>query len=275
MPEQTAKKILKNNSKTFYLASLFLPDAVKKNVYTVYAYCRLYDDNVDLNKSDSTQELENKLISLGIEQRVIDQLKSGINSDKEFTRIESISELLRYSYRVAGCVGIMMCDVLDIKNPNAKYHAIDLGIAMQLTNICRDIKEDFSIDRIYLPRDIISDEDFKLNNKSKVFSCVKDIIKLADEYYESALKGIPFIPLNSRFSILYALKLYQSIGHKILTNKETSIDRKINTTKFDKLIIFLKTSVLFIFQYLLPASAEHNNRLHKSLTGLPYIDERV
>ncbi|MEL0258318.1 MAG: squalene/phytoene synthase family protein, partial [Gammaproteobacteria bacterium] len=103
MPEQTTKKILKNNSKTFYLASLFLSDAVKKNVYTVYAYCRLYDDNVDLNKSDSTQELENKLISLGIEQRVIDQLKSGINSDKEFTRIESISELLRYSYRVAGC----------------------------------------------------------------------------------------------------------------------------------------------------------------------------
>ena len=86
-------------------------------------------------------------------------MKSGINSDKEFARIESISELLRYSYRVAGCVGIMMCDVLGIKNPNAKYHAIDLGIAMQLTNICRDIKEDFLIDRIYLPREIISDEE--------------------------------------------------------------------------------------------------------------------
>ena len=275
MPEQTAKRILKNNSKTFYLASLFLPKAVKKNVYTVYAYCRLYDDNVDLKKSDSTHELENKLISLGIEQRVIDQLKSGINSDKEFARIESISELLRYSYRVAGCVGIMMCDVLGIKNPKAKYHAIDLGIAMQLTNICRDIKEDFLIDRIYLPREIISDEEFKLNNKSKVFSCVKDIIMLADEYYDSALKGVAFIPLNSRFSILYALKLYQSIGHKILTNKEISLDKKINTTKFDKLIIFIKTSALFISQYLLPGSVEHNNRLHKSLTGLPHIHERV
>ena len=98
---------------------------------------------------------------------------------------------------------------------------------------------------------------------------------LADEYYESALKGVPFIPLNSRFSILYALKLYQSIGHKILTNKEISLDKKINTTKFDKLIIFLKTSVLFISKYLLSGSVEHNNRLHESLTGLPHIHERV
>ena len=128
--------IIKKNSKTFYLASSFLPHDVKKNVLEVYAFCRLYDDNVDHERSVNTTDLENKIISFGIDKKVIDQLKEGIDSDMYSNRISSSEDLLNYCYKVAGCVGIMMCDVLNINDRRAKYHAIDLGIAMQITNIC-------------------------------------------------------------------------------------------------------------------------------------------
>ena len=139
--------ILKENSKTFYTASKLLPNVVRDDVIKIYAFCRTYDDNADLSLSSNTTELENAVRDLGIEHTIIEQLKEGIDSDKQFERISTLDDLIVYSYKVAGCVGIMMCDVLGIKNSKAKYHAIDLGIAMQITNICRDIMDDFSINR--------------------------------------------------------------------------------------------------------------------------------
>ena len=104
MPE-SSKNILKQNSKTFHIASLFLPNNIKKKVLSVYAFCRLYDDNVDHRRSISTSDLEQKIKSFGIDEKVIAQLKEGIDSDMYSNRISSMDDLLNYCYKVAGCVG--------------------------------------------------------------------------------------------------------------------------------------------------------------------------
>ena len=269
------KNILKKNSKTFYIASFFLPKNIKKKVLSVYAFCRLYDDNVDHERVVNTIDLENKVISLGIDKKVVDQLKEGIDSDMYSNRISSSEDLLNYCYKVAGCVGIMMCDVLNITDRRAKYHAIDLGIAMQITNICRDIKEDFSMNRVYLPKDKISKDEFLSKDQNKLFQTTCDLISLSDTYYESALEGIKYIPLNTRFSILYALKLYQEIGFKIKRNKKTFLHQKPNTTKIDKLKVFIKTAFIFVYKYLSCTPKDHNQSLHSSLKGLPNTHERL
>ena len=267
--------ILKKNSKTFHIASLFLPKLIKKRVLSVYAFCRLYDDNVDHERSVNTLDLEKKVISFGIDKKVIDQLKEGIDSDMYSNRISSSEDLLNYCYKVAGCVGIMMCDVLNIDDRRAKYHAIDLGIAMQITNICRDIKEDFSMTRIYLPKDKISKSDMISKDHNKLFETTCELIALSDTYYESALEGIKYIPLNTRFSILFALKLYQEIGFKIKRNKKKFLHQKPNTTKIEKFRVFIKTTFIFLYKYLLCNPKEHNQSLHSSLKGLPNTHERL
>ena len=271
----SSNHILKKNSKTFHIASLFLPKSIKKKVLSVYAFCRLYDDNVDHERSVNTTDLENKIISFGIDKNVINQLKEGIDSDMYSNSISSSEDLLNYCYKVAGCVGIMMCDVLNINDRRAKYHAIDLGIAMQITNICRDIKEDFSMTRIYLPRDKISKSEMVSKDNNKLFRTTCELISLSDTYYESALQGIKYIPLRSRFSILFALKLYQEIGFKIKKNEKIFLHQKPNTTKIDKLRIFIKTLFIFLYKYLLCSPKDHNQSLHSSLKGLPNTHEKL
>jgi phytoene synthase len=269
------KNILKKNSKTFYVASLFLPKKTRDKVLTVYAFCRLYDDNVDCERSIDTKDLENSIKRYGIETPVINQLKDGISSDMYSGHITSFNDLLNYCYKVAGCVGIMMCDVLDIKNKEAKYHAIDLGIAMQITNICRDINEDLLMNRVYLPKDKISKDEILNHDNDKIYEVTSDLIRLSNDYYSSALEGIKYIPLGSRFSILYALQLYKEIGHKILKNKKTFVLNKVNTSKFDKVKILVKTFYMFVSQYLFCSPKNHNQSLHSSLKGLPNTHERV
>jgi phytoene synthase len=272
---ESSNHILKKNSKTFFIASLFLPKNIKKKVFSVYAFCRLYDDNVDHRLSVNTSELEKKVRSFGIDEKVIGHLKEGIDSDMYSNRISSMEDLLNYCYKVAGCVGIMMCDVLNITDTRAKYHAIDLGIAMQITNICRDIKEDFSMNRIYLPKDKITKSEMVSRESNKLFQTTCELIALSNRYYESALEGIKYIPLNTRFSILFALMMYQQIGFKIRNNEESFIIKKANTTKIDKFLVFIKTVFIFIYRYLLCTPKDHNQSLHSSLQGLPNTHERL
>ncbi len=267
--------ILKENSKTFYTASKLLPNVVRDDVIKIYAFCRTYDDNADLSLSSNTTELENAVRDLGIEHTIIEQLKEGIDSDKQFERISTLDDLIVYSYKVAGCVGIMMCDVLGIKNSKAKYHAIDLGIAMQITNICRDIMDDFSINRKYLPDSMISVNKIEIKDIDEIYQVSSDLIKISEEYYQSAEEGIKYIPFLSRFSILYALKLYQAIGRKILKSKSVFLNERINTSKFEKVIILFKTLILFSSKYILFGFKNHKQSLHKPLSGLPRIHERI
>ena len=119
--------------------------------------------------------------------------------------------MLVYSYRVAGTVGLMMAKILNVKNQVALKSAIDLGIAMQLTNISRDVLEDAKNNRSYI---------------SANFDSIKETLKLADLFYESSFASINKIPLNFRFSILVARRVYRQIGYKILNKKNIENYRK-------------------------------------------------
>ena len=267
--------LIKKNSKTFYLASAFLPHNIKKKVLEVYAFCRLYDDIIDLKLDNNLDNLQPKIKYLNLNEKVIEQIKTGIGSDRNFKRYNNIDELIQYSYRVAGCVGLIMCELLKVKNAKHKYHAIDLGVAMQLTNICRDISEDLTNGRVYIPKTMLPEDAVSIKDKA-VFSCISELLILSEKYYESALHGIKHIPMRSRFSILLALRLYQAIGKKIKRSKNKYPVNKINTTKFEKFIILIVCFFEFLFMHLFSLrKTEHNPKLHEAIKGFPFANEKI
>ena len=214
-------------AKSFNWAGFFLPKRVYQNSSDLYDFCRTLDDIADQDldlktkknifeqfKNDfQTKNLENQIIkkiyhlieSFGISQKIILDLFDGVETDlKEKLDFNSDKDLIVYSYRVAGTVGLMMAKILNVNSKNALKAAIDLGIAMQLTNIARDVIEDSKRNRSYI---------------SSNFESIIKTLKLADRFYDSAFKSIGEIPLNSRFGILVARRVYREIGNKILNKK--------------------------------------------------------
>ena len=242
--------IIYENSKSFYWASKFLPKKILKKVINIYAFCRLQDDLVDegikIEDSSEVEELENIIKSYGVSKNIISNLMEGINSDENFKRFKDNSELLRYCYKVAGVVGLMMIKALDIKQSEAKYFAIDLGMAMQLTNISRDIMQDYKKNRIYIPENTGINKDFISNmtseNEVKLKKVVNQIILKSEIYYKSSLNGMRYIPIRSRLAILVSLRIYQGIGIKIIKTEEKFIHENIYVTNKEKTLMgnFLK-----------------------------------
>ena len=275
------KNIIYNNSKTFFWASLFLPKRILNKVINIYSFCRTYDDIVDeglpITSSQDAQKLEEIIKSYGISQNLIDELISGINSDVNFKRYKNHDELLRYCYKVAGVVGLMMSQALEIRNLEAKYFAIDLGIAMQLTNIARDISQDYDKNRIYLPEDTGISEDTISNmthdNKIKIEKSVNDLLIKADIFYNSSLNGLRYIPIKSRISILIALRIYQAIGHKIKRTGTKFLKENIYITAKEKMFLIIKSIIEFLIFFILPLHRrKHNKSLHEPLSGLADAD---
>jgi len=276
------KAIIYNNSKSFFWASRFLSKNILKKVVNIYTFCRFHDDLVDegvsLGSENEINELTSTIKSYGIEEKIINELISGISSDKNFKRYSSNKELLRYCYKVAGVVGIMMVQTVQIKAREASYFAIDLGIAMQLTNIARDVIEDYKKDRIYLPEDTnISMETIRnlsRENEIKIRNTVLKVLQVADTYYISSMNGIRYIPFRSRFSILAALRIYQAIGVKIKKTDTRFLHENIFITKKEKIFIIFKTIIEFIIFFIVPLyKKRHDSYLHKNLIGLEKIHE--
>lgn len=275
------KKIISQHSKSFFWASRFLPRDVLEKVINIYSYCRLHDDIVDegkeITESEKMQDLKDIIRSYGVSQEIIQQLLDGIYSDTNFQRFKNTEELIRYCYKVAGVVGLMMTKALNIYNDDAKYYAIDLGIAMQLTNISRDVIQDYKKQRIYLPKDTaILDADvcnLNYSNKIKLKKVIYNLLIKSDIYYNSALNGLRYIPIRSRLSILIALRLYQSIGKKIKKKNIEFLEENIYITVFEKILILINCIFEFIIFFILPTySKKHNSNLHKSLKGLPDVN---
>ena len=270
-------QIIYENSKSFYWASKFLPKEILKKVINIYAFCRLQDDLVDegikIKDSSELKELENIIKSYGVSKNIILNLMEGINSDKNFKRFKDNSELLRYCYKVAGVVGLMMIKALDIKQSEAKYFAIDLGMAMQLTNISRDIMQDYKKNRIYIPentginKDIISN--MTSENEIKLKKVVNQIILKSEIYYKSSLNGMRYIPIRSRLAILVSLRIYQGIGIKIIKTKKKFIHENLYVTNIEKTFIVAKALIEFLIFFIFPVyKKKHNIYLHESLEGL-------
>ena len=227
------KNYLATFAKSFNWAGFFLPKDTYEECSKLYAFCRILDDVVDSGqdleiKKERFNEIkdilklykirftdnENMLIvndmlilteNKNIKRIILDDLIDGIESDlKKEVNFITIRELLVYSYRVAGTVGLMMAKILDVKDSRALLGAIDLGIAMQLTNIARDVIEDQKIGRKYIEKD---------------FKNIKATLQLADTFYESSFSSIKKIPFRYRFTILVARRIYRQIGRKIINKK--------------------------------------------------------
>ena len=221
------KNYLSVYAKSFSWAGFFLPKKTLDKCSTLYDFCRVAD-----NLADDDDEIENKkkkfdlfekdfnqknfnnpiiknmwglIEEYNISLKIVRDLLVGIKSDiKETVKLDSKKDLIIYSYRVAGTVGLMMAKILKVSKKSSLKSAIDLGIAMQLTNISRDVIEDFEKNRSYI---------------NKNFQEISSTINLAETFYESSFYSIRDIPLSFRFSILVARRVYRKIGHKILNKK--------------------------------------------------------
>lgn len=268
------------HAKTFYLSTRFLPNEKQRSIFSIYALCRymddLIDESFDINKNTSIQEKElssiihtfkNKLnvaYDSGMGDSPIltafaDTLKNyhipkeyplelleGVCMDLNKKRYETFEELYIYSYKVASIVGLMTSEVFGYDDEDAKKHAIDLGIAMQLTNILRDIGEDLQRDRIYIPKEDL--ERFKIS-ESDLFDNILDNrfialmqfqIERARGYYDSADKGIPMLEADSRLPVYLARHNYSRILDRIEDNKFQVFHQRAYLSTSEKLAIIPK-----------------------------------
>ena len=242
-----SKNFLSIYAKSFNWAGFFLPKKIYVKCSYLYDFCRTIDniadneEQINVKKNNFlifknnfiNQNFNNPIIKnmwslikdYGISIKIVNDLFDGVESDlKDKVQINSKKELLIYSYRVAGTVGLMMAKILNVKDKDSLKSAIDLGIAMQFTNISRDIIEDLRSNRFYISHD---------------FESIKETLKTADLFYESCFPSIKKIPFVFRFSILVARRVYREIGQNIL-NKKTlenyNSSGKIYVTNIGKVI---------------------------------------
>ena len=278
--------LLEKHAKTFYWASFFLSREIFDKCSALYNFCRTLDDLADdinqlevkknnfsvFKKGFLGKNFDNPIIkemwsiidSENISKKVVIDLFDGVETDlEEKVRIKSKKDLLVYSYRVAGTVGLMMSKILKVKNKVALKGAIDLGIAMQLTNIARDVIEDKKRDRKYINSD---------------FSYIQETIKESEIFYQKSFKSISCIPLRSRFSIIVARRVYKKIGYFILKQKNTENYNKagkIHVPIFRKIIeTFL--SIFDFIKLLFVKEINYDNHInHDILEEKINLNERI
>jgi 15-cis-phytoene synthase len=239
------RETLRGGSRSFFAASLLLPRRVAAPASALYAFCRLADDLVDENggTADAIAHLRHRLgrayagqplphpvdraFAETIERHAIpralpEALIEGLAWDAEGRRFEDLSGVYAYSARVAGAVGAMMAVIMGARAPDAVARACDLGVAMQLTNICRDVGEDARNGRIYLPlqwvRDAGHDPEAWLRAPiadAAIRGIVQRLLNHADELYARAVSGIAQLPAGCRPGVHAARMLYAEIGREV------------------------------------------------------------
>ena len=273
-------------AKSFNWAGFFLTKKIYQNSSNLYDFCRTLDDIADQDleleikkrnfkefKNDfldknlrnaTIKKIYNLIENFDISKSIILDLFDGVESDlKENIKFNSNKELIIYSYRVAGTVGLMMAKILKVSSKNSLKAAIDLGIAMQLTNIARDVVEDGKRNRSYI---------------NSNFESIIKTLKLADSFYESSFKSIKEIPLSSRFGILVARRVYREIGNKILNKKNMDNYKnsgKIYVSNFGK----INQTLLSIFDLIKLVFTKQGEHLrideHRIINEQINLNERI
>ena len=286
-------------AKSFNWAGFFLPKNVYQDCSKLYAFCRVLDDLVD-EKTDlelreerfneikniykKTYEIDNNdrnilnqnehglivndMIDLAynnnIKRIILDDLIDGVGSDlKQKVYLRSVKDLLVYSYRVAGTVGLMMAKILNVNDTRSLKGAIDLGIAMQLTNIARDVIEDKKMNRQYIKPD---------------FENIEATLKLADMFYESSYTSIKKIPFKYRFAIIVARRVYRQIGRKIIQKRNMENyekSGKIYVNNFGKIYQTILSMFDLILLFLKDVESHQRIKEHKIISEEVDLDERI
>ena len=280
------KNYLAIYAKSFNWAGFFLPKKIYEKCSALYDFCREADNiaddenNIEIKK-DNFIKFRNNFINknyddpiiknmwslineFSISTKIVDDLFEGINSDiKENVKLNSKKELLIYSYRVAGTVGLMMAKILNVQKKQSLKSAIDLGIAMQLTNISRDVMEDKKNNRFYI-------------NES--FEEIKNTIKLSEKFYENSFYSINEIPLSFRFSILVARRVYRKIGYKILNKQNIENYKKsgkIYVSNIEKIIETFLSIFDLIKLSLISKNDDNINHDHNLINEEINLNERI
>ena len=286
-------------AKSFNWAGFFLPKNVYQDCSKLYAFCRVLDDIVDeknnlelrLGRFNEIKKIFNKTYQLdnndrkvldqnehgliindmiilavnnNIKRLILDDLIEGVESDlKQKVYFRTVKDLLVYSYRVAGTVGLMMAKILNVSDTRSLKGAIDLGIAMQLTNIARDVIEDKKMNRQYIKPD---------------FENIYATLKLADMFYESSFSSIKNIPFRYRFAIIVARRVYRQIGRKILNKR--NIDNyeksgKIYVNIFGKMFETFLSLFDLVFLFFTKTEPHQRQREHEIISEDVNLDERI
>ena len=280
------KNYLAIYAKSFNWAGFFLPKKTYEKCSALYDFCREADNiaddenNIEIKK-DNFIKFRNNFVNknyddpviknmwdlineFSISTKIVDDLFEGINSDiKENVKLNSKKELLIYSYRVAGTVGLMMAKILNVHKEQSLKSAIDLGIAMQLTNISRDVMEDKKNNRFYI-------------NES--FEDIKTTIKLSEKFYENSFYSIKEIPLSFRFSILVARRVYRKIGYKILNKQNIENYKrsgKIYVSNIEKIIETFLSIFDLIKLSLISKNDDNINHDHNLINEEINLNERI
>ena len=278
--------LLKSHAKSFYWASFFLSKEAYYKCSTLYSFCRTLDDIADSSekleiKKQKFLKFKNNFLNknfdnliiksvwkvvddVNISQKVVLDLFDGVETDlKERVKIQSKKDLLVYSYRVAGTVGLMMSKILNVVNKESLKGAIDLGIAMQLTNIARDVVEDKDRNRKYIECN---------------FSSIREVILNAEDFYEKSFFAIRSVPIRSRFSIIVARRVYKKIGYYIL--KQENIENYIKAGKIyipisAKILETILSIVDFLKLLFIKNVSYYNNENHYILSQEINLNERI
>ena len=277
----------------------FLPKNVYHECSKLYAFCRVLDDiadekislasrverfneikkifkkNYETNNNDINEYEEIELTKIikdmiiladnnNIKPVILNDLIEGVESDlKPKVYFRSVKDLLVYSYQVAGTVGLMMAKILSVNDTRSLKGAIDLGIAMQLTNIARDVVEDQKMNRQYIKPD---------------FENIEATLKLADMFYESSFTSIKNIPFKYRFAIIVARRVYRQIGKKIIQKKNIENyekSGKIYVNNFGKIYQTILSLFDLIFLFLKDIESHERMKEHEIIKEEINLDERI
>ena len=279
--------ILAHHAKSFRWASWFLPTRMRLDASVVYAFCRLVDDAVD-NARSSTEgrrrllEVAERLRSSSSDDGLFAayrevaercgfglapawSLIAGAESDLGTVRMRDDSELLTYCYRVAGTVGLMMCGVLGVRSSAARARAVQLGIAMQMTNICRDVREDALLGRVYVPRSRLACADSASGTvepeslltstgeeRRAVCDAVLGLLSDSERVYALATDGYRHIPARPRLAVMVAARLYRAIGRRLQERGGDALRGRVVVPGWHKALLVLAALASWMAPGLLP-----------------------
>ena len=285
-----AEELLRRHGRSFYLAARFLPHAACERATRLYAFCRLLDDIADAagdperakqclfelreDLKTSQQSLARIYASIELSNDLPAQaLLLALAEDTGPRQIQNCDELIRYCYGVAGTVGLMMADILAASCDSALSHALDLGIAMQLVNISRDVQDDAERERIYVPAEWLPAKVGAAELREApmlAWDAVQRTLQTAESYFDSGFQGLRFLPKDCQRGIWMAGRVYQEIGKEILRRGPRSLLRRTVVPRWRKIAIGLSCRLTPLkqapFGPIFPT--QHNGKLHHSMAGL-------
>jgi len=270
--QSACRALMRGGSKTFFAASLLLPARVRAPASALYAYCRLADDAIDLGtdpfaamatlqarldaiytgrpgNAEADRALCQVVHRFAIPRVLLDALLEGFLWDAQGRRYETLADVQDYGARVAGAVGAMMALVMGTRSAQAMARACELGVAMQLTNIARDVGEDARKGRLYLPRQWLREAGVDVDAwlQAPVFNpaiaqVTKRLLQAAEVLYRRAEQGIAELPRDCRPAIHAARLVYAEIGHQLERNGLDSITRRTVVPRGRKLALIARAT---------------------------------